>query len=129
MGECPVTHPLIHSFTPPLIHSMKHGALEPISALNRVRIRETGEPLVDIRAFCPDVLTPHGVCPYLRRTVAERLNRAQAALPPGHRFKIGTALRTLSMQKRGWDGYFQRMREEHPNWPLSALRRATNGYF
>ena len=32
------------------------------------------------------------------------------------------------MQQRGWNGYYRRMQEEHPDWPLSALRRATNKY-
>lgn len=108
---------------------MKKGAPEPIAALNRVKIQENREPLVDIRDFCPEVEVMERTCPYLRRTVAEMLNRAQAALPPGHRFRVGTALRTLAMQKAGWDGYFQKMREEHPHWPLSALRRATNRFF
>src|SRR5262249_25428650 len=108
---------------------MKLGAPEPIAALNRVKILETGEPLVELRDFCPDVQVMERVCPYLRRTAAEMLNRAQSSLPPGHRLRIGTALRTLTMQKSGWDNYFQRMKEEHPGWPLSALRRATNQYF
>jgi D-alanyl-D-alanine dipeptidase len=116
--------------------SRKRGALEPIAALNRVRITEYAqpwplrEPLVDIRSFCPEVvIQTERVCPYLRRSVAEMLNTAQALLPPGYRLRVGTALRTLAMQKGGWDRYFQQMREEHPNWPLSALRRATNRFF
>lgn len=108
---------------------MKIGAPEPIAALNRVKILETGEPLVDIRDFCPEVQVREDSCSYLRRTVAEMLNRAQKNLPPGYCFRVGTALRTLRMQKRGWDSYFQRMKEEHPEWPLSALRRATNRFF
>jgi len=110
------------------------GAPEPIAALNRVRILERAkpyaerEPLMDIRLFCPEVRFSEGVCPYLRRTVAEMLNKAQASLPDGYRLKVGTALRTLSMQRAGWDGYFRRMQEAHPEWPLSALRRATNKY-
>lgn len=108
---------------------MRIGAPEPIAALNRVKILETGEPLVDIRDFCPEVQVREDSCSYLRRTVAEMLNRAQKNLPPGHCFRVGTALRTLRMQKRGWDSYFQRMKEEHPAWPLSALRRATNRFF
>ena len=110
------------------------GSPEPIAALNRVKIREYAdaweerEPLVDIRAYCGGVVCNEGICPYLRHTVADRLNHAQNSLPPGYRLKVGTALRTLSMQKRGWDGYHKRMREEHPDWPLSALRRATNKY-
>jgi len=115
--------------------SAKQGAPEPIAALNRVHILEytqpweEREPLVDVRACCPEVVWGEWVCPYLRKTVADRVNQAQSSLPPGYRLKAGTALRTLSMQKGGWDSYFQRMRTEHPNWPLSALRRATNKYF
>lgn len=110
------------------------GSPEPIAALNRVRIAELAlpwearEPLVDIRAYCPGVVCNEGICPYLRIRVADMLNRAQASLPPGYRLKVGTALRTPSMQRHGWDNYFQKMRNEHPGWPLSALRRATNKY-
>lgn len=111
------------------------GSPEPIAALNRVHITEYAhpwserEPLVDVRLFCPEVSFVESLCPYLRRTVAEMLNRAQAVLPPGYRLRAGTCLRTLTMQKGGWDGYFKRMRAEHPEWPLSALRRAVNKYF
>ncbi len=110
------------------------GSPEPIAALNRVRITElrlpweAREPLVDIRAYCPGVVCNEGICPYLRTGVADKLNRAQDSLPPGYRLKVGTALRTLSMQQNGWDNYFKRMQTEHPDWPLSALRRATNKY-
>ena len=113
----------------------KLGSPEPIAALNRVKILEQNrpwqerEPLVDVRVFCPEVVWAEHVCPYLRQTVAERVNRAQASLPAGYRLKAGTALRTLTMQKRGWDNYYQKMQTEHPEWPLSALRRATNKFF
>ena len=108
---------------------MKQGAPEPIAALNRIKILETGEPLVDIRDACPGVQMREEACPFLRARVAEMLNRAQDALPAGYRFRVGTALRTLSMQRKGWDGYFAQMREAHPEWPVSALRRATNRFF
>ena len=83
---------------------------------------------MDIRAYCPGVVCNEGICPYLRIRWRTCSTRRRNSLPPGYRLKVGTALRTLSMQKRGWDGYFKRMREEHPDWPLSALRRATNKY-
>ena len=110
------------------------GAPEPIAALNRIPITEYAlplserEPLVDIRLACPDVVLSEHVCPYLRVRVAEMLNRAQNSLPAGYRLKVGTALRTLTMQRSGWDGAFKRNQEAHPEWPLSALRRATNKY-
>jgi zinc D-Ala-D-Ala dipeptidase len=107
---------------------MREGCPEPIAALNRVEIIETGEPLVDIRDFCPGVVIMDRVCPYLRHSVAEMLNRAASLLTPDYKLRVGTALRTFSMQKGNWDGYFRKMQEEHPNWPLSTLRRATNRY-
>src|SRR4051812_22393097 len=100
------------------IQNRKSGTPEPIAALNRVRILEYArswperEPLVDVRIYCPDVAWHEHVCPYLRRTVADKVNHAQASLPPGYRLKAGTALRTLSMQSGGWDNFFKRMREE-----------------
>jgi D-alanyl-D-alanine dipeptidase len=123
------------SAAPPRPASNRQGAPEPIAALNRVRILELAqpwidrEPLVDIRHACPDVAPNAGICPYLRREVAAMLNQAQAALPSGYRFRVGTALRTLAMQRHGWDNYFRQMQAEHPEWPLSALRRATNKFF
>ena len=110
------------------------GSPEPIAALNRIAITELAlplaerEPLVDIRVACPSVVLTEHVCPYLRVRVAEMLNRAQDSLPAGYRLKVGTALRTLSMQRSGWDGAFKRNQEARPDWPLSALRRATNKY-
>lgn len=131
-----VSAPVVNSIpTPRSSRPSLKGAPEPIAALNRVRITEYArpwqerEPLEDIRHYCPDVVCVERICPYLRRTVADKLNHAQASLPAGYRLKAGTALRTLSMQSHGWDNYFKRMREEHPDWPLSALRRATNKYF
>ena len=113
----------------------KIGSPEPIAALNRVRIREyrvalpEREPLVDVRRYCPLIVPSPKLCPYLRKTVADMLNEASAALPEGCRFHVHTCLRTLAMQKRGWDNYYARKREEHPEWPLSALRRAVNQYY
>lgn len=111
------------------------GAPEPIAALNRVKITEYAlpleqrEPLVDVRLYCPGVAITDTLCPYFRKTPADMLNKAQASLKDGMKLRVHTVLRTRAMQKRGWDGYFKRMQEEHPRWPLSALRRATNKYF
>ncbi len=109
--------------------SRRIGAPEPIAALNRVRIVETGEPLVDIRRHCPSVTVRDGCCPFLRKTVADMLNAAAGRLPTGYAFQAGTALRTLAMQRRHWDAYYASVCREHPEWPLSARRRAANRYF
>ncbi len=122
-------------FAPRPTKVTKIGSPEPIAALNRIKIMEYAlpwearEPLVDIRTHCPEIEVAERACPYLRRTVADMVNAAQASLPRGYKLKAGSAMRTLSMQKGGWDNFNKRLREEHPEWPLSALRRATNKYF
>ncbi len=115
--------------------AIRLGAPEPIAALNRIKITEYAlplaerEPLVDVRLYCPDVVLAETICPFFRKTPADMLNRAQASLKDGMKLRVHTVMRTLTMQKRGWDGYYQKTLEAHPNWPLSALRRATNQYF
>ena len=108
---------------------MRKGAPEPIAALNRVRICENHEPLVDIRQWCPDVRVLDKTCPYLRRTVANMLNEAVRFLPSGYRLQVSTALRTIDEQRHHWDNYYARLRSEHPTWSEAVLRRATNRYF
>jgi D-alanyl-D-alanine dipeptidase len=105
------------------------GSPEPFGLLNKVPIHECGEPLVDIRDACPTVLLRPGCLPYLRRTVAAMLNRAQDSLPLGYRFTVSTALRTLEMQASMYWRNYNRLKEEKPHLPTSALRRMTNKYF
>ena len=108
---------------------MQGGVPEPIRALNRVALRESGEALVDIRRQCPGVRVSRRCLPFLRGTVAEMLSRAQDALPPGYRLWVRTALRTLGIQREMYDRYFGGLREKHPDWGHAALRRATNRFF
>lgn len=102
---------------------------EPIAALNRVRERECGEPLVDIRKHCPGVQVSRKCLPYLRRTVADKLNQAQAALPPGYRLRVTTALRTKETQQGLFDTYFAELTEKHPDWSYATRRRQTCRFF
>jgi len=105
------------------------GSPEPFHLLNRIPIQECGEPLIDIREACPRVILRPGCLPYLRRTVAGMLNRAQDNLPPGYRFTVSTALRTLDMQAGMYWHNYNRLKNERPELPTSALRRITNKYF
>jgi D-alanyl-D-alanine dipeptidase len=105
------------------------GSPEPFHRLNRIPIHECDEPLIDIRLACPKVILRPGVLPYLRRTVASMLNRAQDALPEGYRFTVSTALRTIDMQGGMYWHNYHRLRTDKPHLPVSALRRITNKYF
>lgn len=105
------------------------GSPEPFHLLNKIPIHENGEPLVDIRFACPHVILRPGCLPYLRPTVAEMLNQAQDRLPPGYRFTVSTALRTLEMQANMYWHNYNRLKADKPHLPTSALRRITNKYF
>ena len=105
------------------------GSPEPFHLLNRVPIHESGEPLVDLRDVCPRVLLRPGALPYLRQGVAQMLNRAQEMLPPGYKFTVSTALRTLEMQSSMYWRNYNKLAAEKPELPPSALRRITNKYY
>jgi D-alanyl-D-alanine dipeptidase len=94
-----------------------------------VPLLESGEPLVDLRAHCPGVKIARRCLPFLRVTAAELLNRAAELLPAGHTFLVRTALRTIEIQSRLYEGYFKQMQEAHPEWSHATLRRATNRFF
>lgn len=102
---------------------------EPIAALNRVREVECGEPLVDIRTHCPEIVVARKCLPFLRTTVAEMVNTAQGALPSGYKLRVTTALRTLAMQTALYDRYFNELKEKHPDWSYATLRRQTCRFF
>ena len=117
-------------FDPELAHRLQAASgPEPIAALNRVKERDCGEPLVDIRKHCPGVCVSRKCLPYLRKTVAEKLSQAQEALPPGYRLHVTTALRTKEAQQALFDKYFAELTEKHPDWSYATRRRQTCRFF
>jgi len=110
------------------------GVAEPQAALNKIKIVENGEPLVDIRIACPlltfpsDAGTKDGMTPFLRKTVAEMLDSASRKLPKDFHFYALSAYRSVGRQKEIWLSHYARHQELHQNWPESSLRRATNKY-
>jgi D-alanyl-D-alanine dipeptidase len=111
---------------------MLHGfpnAPEPFHLLNKIPVCDNGEPLVDLREACPALVLKAKCLPYVRSGIAERLNAAAKSLPAGHRFQVWTALRTLEMQSELYWTNFNKLKEERPDLPLSALRRRTNKFF
>ena len=99
---------------------------EPLKALRAVPIRDASEPLVDLRTFSPGVILRPGCLPFLRETVARKVNEVQARLPEGHTLTIGTCLRTLEMQRGIRENVTKDMSEKHPEWPAATLARMLN---
>ena len=107
----------------------RQGIREPISALNRVPLRECGEPLVDVRRQCAGLRVSRRCIPFLRVTVAGMLALAKASLPAGLNLWVRTALRTIEMQRDLYQRRFRELQQHHPDWPYATLRRATNRHF
>ena len=121
---------LFRSFDPELVARLQAvSGPEPIAALNRIQECESGEPLVNIRKHCLGVRVARKCLPYLRETVADKLNVAQAALPVGYQLRVTTALRTKQTQQALFDKYFAELKEKHPEWSLATLRRQTCRFF
>lgn len=90
----------------------------PAAAINRVKISESGEDLMNIRDcpqffFGPDLMERDAV--YVRRGVYERLLRAVRLMPDGYALKIMSAYRPLSEQHDLWNRQMARTRAENPN--------------
>lgn len=108
----------------------KQGSPEPIAALNRIPIHESGEPMVDIREHCPRVrVREEGLVPFVRKHVAAMLNDAASRLPEGWVLKVNSAWRSLQYQKEIYDRYFEQLKADHPHWSYATLRRQTNRFF
>ncbi|HEY3328496.1 MAG TPA: M15 family metallopeptidase [Capsulimonadaceae bacterium] len=109
----------------------KLGSPEPFHLINKIPIRDIGEPLFDLRNKRETrflALAP-GCLPYVREGVFTMLKRAQSFLPWEYHIRISTALRTLEMQERLYWRYYHQLEADHPEWPLSALRRSCNKFF
>jgi LAS superfamily LD-carboxypeptidase LdcB len=83
------------------------GVAEPMSALNKVKIIENNEPLVDIRinnallTFPAGAGEPGEMTPFLRQSVVAMLHSAAKNLPDGYRLHVVSAFRSFERQKTG----------------------------
>lgn len=93
-----------------------------------IPVCDNGEPLVDLTALgLPfEGADPSGAL--VRAGVAERLMRADAALPGGHRLLIREAYRAASEQLRIIAGYSETLRRRQPELDELALRRLSSRF-
>jgi len=101
---------------------------EPVAGLDKVPIRDGGEPLVDVSVVVPEVATRTRPT-WVRASVAHMLAAAQRRLPSGYRLKVISSLRSLDHQKALYENYLAQLARRHPEWPKSRLRREANKFF
>jgi zinc D-Ala-D-Ala dipeptidase len=107
------------------------AALIDDSRVLRVPIADSGEPLVDLGAITVlDVDRARTQVQQLsdnpfqvRAEVAERLTRAQAALPGGYQVQVKEGWRPVWVQQRLWDECLDRLRASRPGLGPDEARR------
>jgi D-alanyl-D-alanine dipeptidase len=101
-----------------------------MAALDRVRLVECGEPLVDLRVHAPMVLIARPTTiPWARERIAEMLVKVASVLPSGIQLGVTEAWRPLQRQKRGYDWFLNKLRDQHPDWSFATLKRQANRFF
>lgn len=98
-------------------------------------IRECGEPFVDLKKACPEVIIDldkrrmkREKTAYLRETVAKMVRDAQRLLPKGMTFIIGDAWRPQYMQKQIFAEFIRRFSRKHPEWSDERVRKEVEKY-
>lgn len=98
-----------------------------------VRIRECGEPLVDIRQRSRLLVDPRKQFDssdyfYLREGLVDRLCQAESTLPGGMRFLVVEGYRSPALQHRYFEEYASKLRAEHADWSLERIRSAASRF-
>lgn len=100
-----------------------------------IKLRESGEPLVDVRKYCPGIKIAidqrrlkREKTAYLRRKVAQMLRQAQRNLPRGINFVIGDAWRPAFVQTSIYFGFLRTFSKQHPRWSRKRVIREVEKY-
>lgn len=98
-------------------------------------IKECGEPLIDIKKFCPDLmlrLDPKRMKKektiYLRKSVAEMVCRARSYLPHKMSFIIRDGWRPKYVQAEIFQWFINRFKKKYPNWPEKKIIQEVKNY-
>lgn len=108
--------------------------VEPISELNRIKIRDNGEPLVKLNGrskkivVLPNWRTGDPQELFARQTVARMLERAASYLPKGYKLGVFSAYRSIAEQEKIYQRVYRRFKRRYPHAPKNILRRLTNRF-
>jgi D-alanyl-D-alanine dipeptidase len=108
-----------------------HTDIIPIDILRKVVVVDNGERMVDLRTECPGV--HFEIAEYLkekkdianayfvRKTVAEMIQKAQTDLPVGLSLLVRCGYRTPTVQQRQFDKDYHDLMAEQPEWTKDQL--------
>jgi D-alanyl-D-alanine dipeptidase len=112
----------------------RNSIVEPVSELNKIKIRDNGEPLVKLNGrsskivVLPNWRTGEPQELWARQTVAQMLERAASCLPKGYKLGIFSAYRSIAEQEKIYRRVYRRFKRRHPHAPKNVLRRLTNRF-
>ncbi|HRN70969.1 MAG TPA: M15 family metallopeptidase [Candidatus Woesebacteria bacterium] len=107
----------------------------PNSDLRNIKVQDNHEPLVDLRKECPALVfkIPYYVeknggakavedAHFARKSIAQKLNSAQSALPTSLKLSIDGAYRSPKMQQKSYDAVLKNLRKEKTDWSEEKLK-------
>jgi len=116
------------------IKNKRNSVVEPISEINKIKIIDNGDPMVELNSYCPEIIiaknwrTEEKQVLYARRHVAEMLKKASRSLPKGYKLTVFSAFRSLEDQIEIYGRVYRRFKRRHKGAPTSVLRRLTNRF-
>lgn len=100
---------------------------EALQTLNKIKIVDCGEQMVDVRSYAPLLVVREEISVLVRKTVAEKLAKVTEKLQSGpYQLKFHYGYRPLSWQKEKWDAYYQDLVGKYPTATPAILRREAN---
>lgn len=88
--------------------------------------------LVDLTNYCPKVVIVLSrgkeVKALLKKSAADRLNRASDLLPEGVKYIVKAAYRTEAIQKEIDEDYYNKFKRASPSWSDSRVKEETNKF-
>jgi len=82
-----------------------------------IKIEECGEPLVDLKKVCPELIIRLGKkneIAYVRKTIALKIKKALSFLPKGMTFVIRSAWRSPKVQEETFKSFVRKAKKNFP---------------
>jgi len=97
-----------------------------------IKVKECGEPLVDIKKLCPDLVIAPNLKKenraFLRKTTVKMVCQAKKHLPEGMTFIIESAWRPQYLQEKIFQQFVKRFTKKYPLWPKSKVIKEVEKY-
>lgn len=96
-----------------------------------IKIEECGEPLVDLKKICPELIIRLGKkneIAYVRQTIALKIKKALSFLPKGTTFIIRSAWRSPKTQEETFKSFVRKAKKNFPKASNKQIIRIAQKY-